>query len=72
MKPMTLIALFRTSAICWSLTGCPLSLCITSVMGSVRKPGKILSNFLLRLAHGVVGRQVLLADAAEREAVPTG
>ena len=44
MNPGTVIALLRTSAICWSVTGWPLSLSITSVSGSVRKPGKILSN----------------------------
>ena len=44
VNPLIAIALFRTSATCWSVTGWPLSPCSTSVSGSVRKPGKILSN----------------------------
>ena len=43
-EPGICIALLRTSAICWSVTGWPLSLSITSVSGSVRNPGKVLSN----------------------------
>ena len=68
MNPGICIALLRTSAICCvGDRACPLSLSITSVSGSVRKPGKVLSNCFLRLAHRVVRRQVLLADAAEGE-----
>src|SRR6478735_7679768 len=44
MKPGICIALLRTSAICASVTGFPLLFSITSVSGSVRKPGKVLSN----------------------------
>ena len=44
MNPLIGIALLRISATCWSVTGWPLSLWITSVSGSVRKPGKVLSN----------------------------
>ena len=44
MNPETAIALLRTSAICASVTGSPSLFWITIVSGSVRKPGKILSN----------------------------
>ncbi len=44
MKPLIAIALLRTSATCWSVTGLPSSFFITRVSGSVRKPGKSLSN----------------------------
>ena len=36
--------MLRISATCWSVTGWPLSFWMTSVSGSVRKPGKVLSN----------------------------
>ena len=59
--------MLRTSAICASVTGWPSLFCDHHRQRLGAEAGEDLVELLLRLAHRVVGREVLLADAAERE-----
>ena len=55
VKPLISIARLRISATCWSVTGWPSSLEITSVSGSVRNPGKVRSNSSCATRTGLSG-----------------